>query len=282
MKTDTKRVLMVEDNPGDARLIRETLAESGNAQFELEHVETLSEAIKRVEEERFDAILLDLGLPDSQGLDTPKSMRKQAPGVPIVVLSGLDDEKMAIESVNEGAQDYLVKGKTDTKSLVRALRYAIERAKREELMEVLRKNQTSHLWKSLFRTLGDGASAILLRAGMDAGSSTFDFIEANWEPRDDWGFAHAIQEHLRLAGVCDIKEMNIDRVHSSIRVRAQGSFECVQQMKKTAAPSCHFLKGLLCGLAGRILGVPDSVCDEITCQAKGDEICEFVVHQMFQ
>lgn len=104
------RVLLAEDNPGDARLLREALAEAEGARFHLTHVERLADAFARLSEDCFDVILLDLSLADSQGLETLIGAHEHAPGVPIVVLTGLDDEAMATQSLQSGAQDYLLKG----------------------------------------------------------------------------------------------------------------------------------------------------------------------------
>jgi signal transduction histidine kinase/DNA-binding NarL/FixJ family response regulator len=126
------KVLLVEDNPGDARLLREALAELSSARFELTHVHRLSEALRRVDEDRFEIILLDLSLPDAHGLDTVVWVHGQVPHLPIVVLTGLEDEKLAAETLRQGAQDYLVKGKVDGNLLERSIRYAIERKRAEE------------------------------------------------------------------------------------------------------------------------------------------------------
>jgi PAS domain S-box-containing protein/putative nucleotidyltransferase with HDIG domain len=125
-------VLLIEDNPGDARLIREMLDEGGGDQFKLECADRLSTGLVRLVDNNIGLILLDLGLPDSQGFETFVKAYAQAPRVPIVVLSGLTDEKLAIKTVQEGAQDYLVKGRLDSSALVRTIRYAIERKRAEE------------------------------------------------------------------------------------------------------------------------------------------------------
>jgi len=131
MTSRPARLLLVEDNPDDVDLLHETLREA-EAGFELEHCARLKNALQRLSGENFDAVLLDLGLPDAQGLDTFLRVRSHAPHVPIVVLTGLDDESLAVTAVREGAQDYLVKGQLSADLLVRAIRYAIER-KRAEL-----------------------------------------------------------------------------------------------------------------------------------------------------
>lgn len=126
------KVLLIEDNPGDARLIREMLAEVKSAPFDLEHADRLSTGLERLSAGGIDVVLLDLSLPDSRRLDTFAKAQAQAPEVPIVVLTGLDDEALAVKAVRGGAQDYLVKGQVDSNLLARAMRYAIERKRMEE------------------------------------------------------------------------------------------------------------------------------------------------------
>lgn len=120
-------LLLVEDNPGDARLLQEDLAESTQPRFTVAHVVRLSEALSCLQADRFDLILLDLSLPDSRGLETVKRIRTESPRTPMVVLTGLADEATGVEAVREGAQDYLVKGQSDRPTLFRAIRYALER-----------------------------------------------------------------------------------------------------------------------------------------------------------
>ncbi len=126
------KVLLIEDNPGDARLISEMLAEARGVNFDLECTNRLSPGLKRIGAGGIDVILSDLSLPDSQGLDTFAEVNAQAPSLPIIVLSGLDDEELAVKAVQEGAQDYLVKGQVDSSLLVRSIRYAIERKVTQE------------------------------------------------------------------------------------------------------------------------------------------------------
>ena len=135
MATGPVRVLLIEDNPGDARLLSESLERStAPALFNLTHVERLGDALTLLSERAFDAALLDLGLPDSHGLNTLRRVRSAAADLPIVVLTGFEDDDVEIEALREGAQDYLSKGHFDRRLLTRALRYAIERKRGEEAL----------------------------------------------------------------------------------------------------------------------------------------------------
>jgi two-component system sensor histidine kinase UhpB len=139
------KLLLIEDNPGDARLIREMLAEAETGSFALEWVPRLSEGLERLKKGEIDLVLLDLGLPDSQGLDTFIKGYAHAPEIPFVLLTGLDDETLALSAVRQGAQDYLVKATTDANGLLRAIRYATERKQAEIALEVERKKLYSLL-----------------------------------------------------------------------------------------------------------------------------------------
>jgi two-component system, cell cycle sensor histidine kinase and response regulator CckA len=124
--------LLVEDNPGDRRLIREMLAEASDVAFDVQYADRLETAIKHLGENRVDVVLLDLGLPDSQGLETLGRIYAQVPDLPIVVLTGLNNEMVGVQAVNEGAQDYLIKGQVDTHLLRRTVRYALERKQADQ------------------------------------------------------------------------------------------------------------------------------------------------------
>ncbi|HKN18998.1 MAG TPA: hybrid sensor histidine kinase/response regulator [Dissulfurispiraceae bacterium] len=125
--TDVTRVLIVEDNPADARLIKEMLLEMGSVRSSVTHVETLSKAIHNLETTSYDIVLLDLTLPDSEWPHTMLSVVKCAPEVAVVILTGLDNELRAIQSLKKGAQDYLVKGDINSRLLYRTMQHAIER-----------------------------------------------------------------------------------------------------------------------------------------------------------
>ena len=133
------KILIIEDNPADALCLKKDLEKSNGWNFVTLHVETLAEAKEILKDSYFHAVVLDLGLPDSQGLETFFEIQKYAPSTSIVVLSGLDDETLAHEAVRKGAQDYLLKDKYDGHFLSRSIIYAIERKQAEE--EIRRLNE---------------------------------------------------------------------------------------------------------------------------------------------
>jgi two-component system, cell cycle sensor histidine kinase and response regulator CckA len=135
MNLDGIRVLLVEDNPGDARLFSELVRDAGGGQWTLVQADRLSAALERMKREPFDVLLLDLSLPDADGLETVIRARAEAPKIPIVVLTGHDDQALAVRAVRAGAQDYLVKGRLDGELLIRSIRYASERGRTVEALE---------------------------------------------------------------------------------------------------------------------------------------------------
>ena len=172
------RLLLVEDNPGDARLAKEILQGGGEGQFQCIHVNQLQSAISQLTTERFDIILLDLSLPDANGLDALHQVRKHAPEIPIVILSGAGDETLACQSLGYGAQDYLIKGEDTGTILIRAIRYALERQRTDGRMAYLAThdaltdlaNRTllqDSLERALIRTRRDGAAVYILFIDLD-------------------------------------------------------------------------------------------------------------------
>ncbi len=128
------RVLLIEDNPGDAVLLREMLKELDSPQIDITHADCMKNAEQHLAKEGFDAILLDMGLPDCSGLHSIRKTREAAPRTPLVVLTGLNDESVALQALQNGAQDYLIKGASESHGLRQALRYAIERKTLEEAL----------------------------------------------------------------------------------------------------------------------------------------------------
>jgi len=137
MNASAIRVLLIEDNEADALLLKHTLSDAGGDCFDLTHAELMAEARELLASRPFDVVLLDLSLPDSQGLRTVERANAAAPGLPIVVLTGLDDEATGVEAVRKGAQDYLVKGQFDGRLLGRAIHYAMERKQAEQQLKAL-------------------------------------------------------------------------------------------------------------------------------------------------
>ena len=133
----SRKILLIEDNKGDARLLEEMMHDTGTTPFTIIWADRLSSGLKYLKRGGIHLVLLDLGLPDSDGFDTFKAIKESAPDVPIIVMTGLNDEKMAIDAVREGAQDYLVKGQVEGNLLIRAMRYAGERKKLEAEREKL-------------------------------------------------------------------------------------------------------------------------------------------------
>jgi PAS domain S-box-containing protein len=160
MKT---HVLLVEDNPGDALLVQEYLSDT-DPNIQIETASSLSQAAERLRPNT-QAVLLDLSLPDAQGLETVQRMRGLAPHLPIVVMSGISDREVALEALQNGAQDFLVKGRSDGESLARALRYAVERA------EMLRQLEQQNMQLALRSELALSAARL---------------VAWDWRLEDDW------------------------------------------------------------------------------------------------
>jgi len=140
------RILIVEDNPADADFIHEMLPQAGPLNFEVKSAQRLSEAVAQLERKNIDLVLLDLGLPDSQGLQTLHALQKAASDIPVIVMTGNDDHELAMAAVRDGAQDYLVKGQISGRPLMRTVRYALARQK---AAEALRQSEAK------FRTLAE-------------------------------------------------------------------------------------------------------------------------------
>ncbi len=161
------QILLVEDNPGDAALIIDLLSEHPVVDFNFSCESYLKDAVARLSQETFDLILLDMGLPDSNGIATLHAILKHAPATAIIVITGLDDEKIGLEAVRQGSQDYLVKGQIESNLLSRALLYAYERKRAEEQVKAALAEKAVLLRELYHRTKNNMqviASMLALRA----------------------------------------------------------------------------------------------------------------------
>ncbi len=170
------KVLLVEGNPADAQSVRETLAQAGADKFELTHLESLNDALPHLRDGEHDVVLVAQSLPDTQDPDAIARVVAAAPGVPIVMLGSVNDEALALQAVQAGAQDYLVKGQGDGHLLTRSIRYAIERKRADERLAYLAHYDavTSLPNRALFR---DRLTRALARADRNERSVALMFLD---------------------------------------------------------------------------------------------------------
>ena len=180
----TTRLLLVEDNPGDARLLREMLREPGSLNTEVTHVQSMSEAEICLSHLATDIILLDLGLPDAEGMGAVRRTHAAAPRTPLVVLTGFDDDQLADQALKEGAEDFLVKGQIEPRGLVRALRYAIERNVMQEALFVEKERAEVTL-----NSIGDAVISSDL-------SGTITFLNLQAEMMTGWSRGEAVGRRM--------------------------------------------------------------------------------------
>jgi len=186
------KLLLVEDNPLDARLLREILKDTPHASCQLEHVTRLDMALEGLRQQAFDLVLLDLGLPDSQGAESVRRINQAFPALPIIVLTGLANPEVALEAVQTGAQDYLVKGHFNAELLSRTIRYSIERKRASEELRQLNAVLERRVEERTTEFSESEERLALAIAGTHLGM--FDLTLATGE-------AVATNQHLRLLGL---------------------------------------------------------------------------------
>ena len=166
-RSEAVKVLLVEDNPAHAQLTQTMLSRLDSSGFDISHVVRLKDALEYMQKQSPDVILLDISLPDSEGLSSVKRIKEAHPRLPIVILSGHDDEEHAFQAVQMGAQDYLVKGQGDSNLMQRSIRYAIER-KQAEVASLASEKR--------YRDLLDNATDLIQSVGLDG-----RFLYVNWQ-----------------------------------------------------------------------------------------------------
>jgi len=262
------RVLLVEDNPADVDLIREALPEGGPVSFRIESGRRLSEALVRVESGGVDLVLLDLGLPDSQGLETFRRLWKAAPHIPTIVLTGNDDQEAGITAVREGAQDYLVKGQVGGNLLVQAARYAVERKRSEEALR-----ESEARYKALF----EGAAEGILVA--DLKSRQFKYAN----PAICKMLGYTVEELTRL-GVADIHpKEDLPDVISAFEAQARGETTLaagIPCLRKDGAVFYTDIKTATAILDGRVCNV--GFVTDITERKRAEEEHKRIENQLRQ
>jgi two-component sensor histidine kinase/CheY-like chemotaxis protein len=221
MEDEHIKILLVEDNPGDARLIREMLSGARSAKFDLKWADKLSTGLECLAAGEVDVLLLDLLLPDSHGFNTFAKAYAQAPEIPTVVLTGLDDETLAVKAVREGAQDYLVKGQLDGNLLERSIRYAIERKRAvEQIKASLREKEIllreiHHRVKNNLQII---STLLYLQSGYIKDKEAFEMLKESQNRIKSMALIHDKLYQFRDLGKIDlagyIRELATDLFHS--------------------------------------------------------------------
>ena len=218
------RALLIEDNPADARLLVEVLADPGGGDLLLEHVTRLSDGVNRLRQGGIDVVLLDLSLPDAKGLEACDRLRGDVPDVPVVVLTGLDDRESALQALWGGAQDYLVKGQVDGQVVMRAVRYAIERQR--TLVQLRRQARELRASEARFRNMivqnADGI-VIVDRHG------AVRFVNPAAESLFGRTAANLVGGHFDLPTSSDTAEIDILRGEESVSSDAFGGLAAMPE-----------------------------------------------------
>ncbi|MCW5982102.1 MAG: response regulator [Bryobacteraceae bacterium] len=258
MRDTPFNVLLVEDNPGDARLVTISLAEETGDAFRVEWVQDLATASECVAAESFDAILLDLNLPDSQGFNTFARMQADASDIPILVLTGLEDDSVGLRAIQRGAQDYLAKSELSGAAAARALRYAIER-NRKRLHEL--RNARTSLRGKLIAFMGVkggvGTTTVLLNVAALIAKNSRRTVAAV-ELRPDFGSFVSHLHETPAHTLADILRMDLatltDRVIEKCACRSRVGFDVLfspQDHTQFASPAAEDVTYLLERLAYR-------------------------------
>src|ERR1700688_303989 len=231
MKETALQVLLVEDNAGDARLLREMFSTEKPGSFELTHFLRMSEALTHLAKGGVDIVLLDMGLPDGHGLDTVRRAHAAAPGIPLIVLTGMDDEALAAEAMKEGAQDYLIKGQIENRALPRALRHAIDRHRIQvETAYIAQHDAVTNLPNRL--VLNDRISQAISLARRRTAATAVMFVDLDRFKHINDSLGHAVGDQLLQS----VSTRLVTSVRSSDTVSRQGGDEFVILLSDIANP----------------------------------------------
>ena len=257
------KILVVEDNPGDAELVDERLSETQGFRFEIVHEEQLAGAIRRVATESFDLVLLDLGLPDSQGIGTFTQMQKACATVPIVVLSGLDDDQTGLATVSHGAQDYLVKNQVNANVLRRAVHYAIQRRRTEEALRQL---------------------AVIIDSTDDAVvGKTLDLIVTSWNQGAQRLYGYSAEEMIGQSFCKLVPEEDRAEMRDMMKRLAKGEcfeqHESIRMRKDGSRVDVSVTHSLVRDRDGKILGA-SSIARDITERKRSDEKLRILTEEL--
>ena len=254
------QVLLVEDNAGDARLLREMFSKETPGSFELSHLTHMRDAEVRLAKGGVDIVLLDMGLPDGHGLETLRRARAAAPDVVMIVMTGLEDEALAAEAMKEGAQDYLIKGQIENRALPRALRHAIERQRMQVETDLIRKHQVqlrdeflshvSHELRSPLTSIYSFSTIIADGLAGETSQQQDEYLQIIL--RNVRQLQAMIEDLLEVtqaqAGKLSV-ELQCVSVHEAISLRRR--YASGSRYRERNHPLLRSIRGSACGLCGR-------------------------------
>jgi len=212
------RLLLIEDNPGDARLLQEMFKEVEEEPFRIVHRDRLSSGLTYLEGNDVEAILLDLGLPDSQGLETFLRLHERYPQIPAIILTGLKDNSLALTAVKQGAQDYLVKEQVNSELLARAARYAIERVQTNKFIKI-----REHRYRALFENMLNGFAYCEMIYDDQGRPVDFRYLEVN-------------DAFARITGLPDVEGRLVTEILPGVRETNPEVFEIYGRVARTGRP----------------------------------------------
>lgn len=265
MASERFAILLIEDNAGDARLIREALAAAEGATFDLEWKDRVHNGLERLAHGGIDAVLLDLSLPDGHGIEVFNRVHGQAKHLPVILLTGtLQDEEQAIVAVQKGAQDYLIKGKVESGGLVRALRYAIERKRGEQALRES-EERFRRLSDATFETIAITEQGRILDVNQTF-ATMFGFRPAEAIGRFAWEFAAPESREL-------VQEM--------ITTNTEGPYEAVA-LRKDGTKFIVEVRGRLMPYEGRMVRMAAirDITERKRLEQMKDEFISMISHEL--